>query len=56
MREPRFASIFPGWVVGFDEGYLLGTRPAFQFLFALDCFADVAETIEPDETVAVVSG
>ena len=29
--------------------------PSFDFLFALDCGADFAESLKPDETVAVVS-
>lgn len=55
MRIPRFAQVFPSWIFGFDQRDFPGSRPSFDFLFALDCGADFAESLKPDETVAVVS-
>jgi len=53
-REPGCAQVLPCWVGGFDQCNFLCADPAFEFLFALDGFADICEFLKPDETVAVV--
>jgi hypothetical protein len=54
MWIPVGAQIFPGWIRGLDQGYLLGTKPPFQLFFPLDCSAHIVHFFEPDEAVAVV--
>ena len=53
---PWLAQVFPRWISGFDERYLFGAGPAFQFFLSLDRFAHFGESFKPDEALAVISG
>jgi hypothetical protein len=52
---PIGAEVFPCGVCGLDEGDLSGTKPPFQFFFALDGDAYVIGLFEPDQAIAVVA-
>ena len=56
VRVPAFAEVFPGGIGHFDQSDLLGARPVFELLFAINGLSDVAKSLEPDEAVAIVGG
>jgi hypothetical protein len=48
------AEVVPVWVQRFDQGYLFGATPRFDFLFARDGRASNGVRLEPDEIGEVV--
>jgi hypothetical protein len=52
--EPGGAEVFPRRVGLLDQGDLLCAKPAFEFLFSLDCAFRAHETLKPNKAVTVV--
>jgi hypothetical protein len=48
--------VFPRWIGALDEFDLLCAGPVFEFFFAGDCVANVAEVFAVDEAMNIVVG
>ena len=53
---PPVAKVAPGWIKRHNEGDLLDSEPAFNPFLAIDCGADIAESLEVDEAIKFVPG
>ena len=53
-REPFSSQVLPGGISAFDQPNFLGSAPAFELLFAVDCFVYVVEGFVVDQAVATI--